>query len=357
MNNRLPIGSLMLLLLACLPAFAAAEARLKAVSWGEGPRPRLLLDFTAKPGYRLSRSEHPARLSIELDSASSGARLIQPPATHPVAARMGAAPGKGGHGLRIWVDLKHPSEARTHLENLGAGMRLVVDWTGVARGERRSTPPEADSRRQGEVAGIRRGPRFVVAIDAGHGGKDTGAIGPSGVQEKDVVLAIARKLAGFIRAEPGMRAVMVRDGDQYVGLRRRIEIARRAGADLLVSLHADAHASPAATGSSVFTPYRRAPLEASDLAAAKVLRELRKNFQVHHKRVQKAGFMVLKCVDVPSLLVETAFISNPEEERNLQKARHQQRLARSVFYGIRAYAAANPSSALSRLRLAEAEKN
>ena len=189
----------------------------------------------------------------------------------------------------------------------------------------------------GKTAAKRIG-RFVVAIDAGHGGKDTGAIGPSGVMEKSVVLAIARKLAGFIRAESWMRAVMVRKGDEFISLRRRVAIAQQAGADLLVSVHADADQDTEAKGTAVYTRRNLAVPPASYQAATHVLRQLKKKFEVHHERVQKAGFMVLKCGEMPCVLVETAFISNPEEERELRKVRHQERIARALFWGIHSYA-------------------
>jgi N-acetylmuramoyl-L-alanine amidase len=224
---------------------------------------------------------------------------------------------------------------------------------------------------------------FVIVIDAGHGGIDAGAIGHGGVREKDVVLAIARKLADLIRAEPGMKAVMVRKGDEFVDLHQRAAIAREAKADLFVSLHADAYVDNSVKGSSVFTLSdhgasseaarwladsenaalvggvklnndkdsdkllasvlvdlsKNATLDASDKAADKVLQELKKAFPVHRQSVQRAGFAVLKSLDVPSMLIETAFISNPSEARNLISPRHQDQIARAVFNGIRAYCA------------------
>ena len=220
---------------------------------------------------------------------------------------------------------------------------------------------------------------FVVVIDAGHGGKDSGAQGPRGTLEKDVTLAIARRLAAEIQTQPGMRGVLVRKDDTYVGLHRRAEIARLAKADLFISLHADSFESSNTHGSSVFTLSetgatseaarcladrenagevggidlgaqeasvasvlvdlsKNAMLEASDLAATRVLIALQKEFTLHSAKIQKAGFAVLKSLDVPSLLIETAFISNPDEEARLLDPRHQERLARAIFNGIRAHA-------------------
>ena len=220
---------------------------------------------------------------------------------------------------------------------------------------------------------------FVVVIDAGHGGKDTGAIGPSGKYEKDVVLSTARKLAGMIHREPTLRDVMVRKGDQFIDLKQRASIARKARADLFISLHADAYQTDNVEGSSVFTLSangasseaaryladrensaeidgvklknhnkvlasvlvdlsKNANQEASDTAASFIMDALSKEFPVHNREIQKAGFMVLKSLDVPSILVETAFITNPQEEIKLCDDRHQDKLARALFRGIRNYA-------------------
>lgn len=224
-------------------------------------------------------------------------------------------------------------------------------------------------------------PAFVVAIDAGHGGKDSGARGPGGALEKAVVLAIAQLLAGLIRQEPGMRGVMVRNGDEFVGLHQRAAIARAAQADLFISLHADAYEDSDTQGSSVYTLSatgatseaarfladrenagevggielksqeatlasvlvdlsKNANLEASDQAATHLLQALQREFKLHNPVIQKAGFAVLKSLDVPSVLIETGFISNPREEAKLLDHRHQQRLARAILTGIRAYAKA-----------------
>lgn len=220
---------------------------------------------------------------------------------------------------------------------------------------------------------------FVVVIDAGHGGKDSGARGPQGTLEKDVTLAIALRLAAQIQTQPGMRGVLVRKDDTFVGLHRRAEIARLSKADIFVSLHADSFESSNTHGSSVFTLSetgatseaarcladrenagevggidlgaqeatvasvlvdlsKNATLEASDQAATRVLIALQKEFTLHNSKIQKAGFAVLKSLDVPSLLIETAFISNPDEEVRLLDPRRQERLARAIFNGIRAYA-------------------
>lgn len=218
---------------------------------------------------------------------------------------------------------------------------------------------------------------FTVVIDPGHGGKDSGAIGPAGTQEKDVVLAIGKRLRDFLRGEPGMKVVMVRSDDRFVDLRRRAEIAREAHADLFVSLHADAYEDGAVKGSSVFVLSengassevarcladrenagevggvdlgaedalvasvlvdlsKNANREASDKAANAIMRSLAHDFKTHNATVQKAGFRVLKSLDVPSLLIETGFITSQEEEHRLTDPKQQDRLSRAIFNGIRA---------------------
>ena len=217
---------------------------------------------------------------------------------------------------------------------------------------------------------------FVVVIDPGHGGKDSGAVGPSGVYEKDLVLAIGRRLRDFIRHESSMRAVMTRMDDSFVDLRKRAQIARDAHADLFVSLHADAFEDTQARGSSVYILSERgasseaartladrenagelggvdlgaedpllasvlvdlsknATRESSARAASAVMQSLVRNFRIHSPSVQKAAFRVLKSLDVPSMLIETGFISSLEEEKRLNDSHYQDQLARAIFNGIR----------------------
>jgi len=232
----------------------------------------------------------------------------------------------------------------------------------------------------------------VVAIDPGHGGEDPGAIGPSGLREKDVVLAVALKLRERINSVPGMRAMLTRDGDYFVPLAERVRKARRVQADLFVSVHADAFMKPSARGASVFalsehgatsTAARwmankenaadvvggvnvgavndaqvlRAMLEMSTTAQIKdslkigheVLDRIGKIGRLHKRSVEQAGFAVLKAPDIPSILVETAFISNPEEEALLRDEDYQDRLVEALFTGIRRYFARNPPLARQRL--------
>ncbi len=234
--------------------------------------------------------------------------------------------------------------------------------------------------------------RYVtVAIDPGHGGEDPGAVGRRGTYEKNVTLSIARRLARLIEADPNMRVLLTRDGDYFVPLAQRVAKARRVQADLFVSIHADAWIRPDARGSSVFALSERGATSTAaawmarrendadliggvnlgqhdhqlarvllDLSTTAqindslrfgnaVLRELERVNSLHKPRVEQAGFAVLKAPDIPSILVETAFISNPEEERRLKDDAYQQRMAQAIYNGIRSYFAKHPPRARSPL--------
>ena len=233
----------------------------------------------------------------------------------------------------------------------------------------------------------------IVAIDAGHGGEDPGARGRHGTREKDVTLAIARRLKSAIDKEPNMRAVLVRDGDYFIPLAQRVSKARRVNADLFVSVHADAWVRPDARGSSVFALSEKgATSTAARMLAQKenqsdliggvnlgvrdpvlartlldlsltatindslklgrhVLAELGDVNDLHKHSVEQAGFAVLKAPDVPSILVETAFISNPEEEKRLKDSGYQEKMAAAILGGIKRYLAQNPPLARSRLAI------
>lgn len=225
---------------------------------------------------------------------------------------------------------------------------------------------------------------LTVAIDPGHGGEDPGAIGAAGSREKDVVLKIAQRLRAKIDAQPNMRAMMTRDADFFVPLNVRVQKARRVQADLFVSIHADAFLKPEANGASVFVLSERGAsssaarwlankenaadqiggvnMRSKDAQVARVLLDLSTTAQIndslqvgkavlsqigginrlHKPHVEQAGFAVLKAPDIPSILIETAFISNPDEERKLNDEAHQEQLANAILRGIRSYFARNP---------------
>jgi N-acetylmuramoyl-L-alanine amidase len=234
---------------------------------------------------------------------------------------------------------------------------------------------------------------LIVAIDAGHGGEDPGARGRRGSREKNITLAIARKVKALIDNTPNMRGVLIRDGDYFIPLMRRVEKARKAKADLFISIHADAYVKANARGSSVFAlsehgatstaarwlakkeneadliggvniavkdPYlARTLLDLSQTAtitdsmklAGYVLDQLGDINDLHRGRVEQAGFAVLKSPDIPSILVETAFISNPSEERRLNDDKYQMKLAQAILSGVKQYFSQNP--ALSKPQVAQ----
>lgn len=258
-------------------------------------------------------------------------------------------------------------------------LRALIDGRLSGKGTKKpAARTTARRRKRGEPAPISR--RLTVAIDAGHGGEDPGALGHHGTYEKDVVLPVAAELRALIRQQAGMRAFMTREGDYFVPLNKRVDKARRVGADLFVSIHADAALRPEANGASVYVlspsgatsaaarwlanqenrsdqiggvrrrstfdrQARRLLLEMSaqrraldsKRLASKVLRRLDTVTPLHKNRVESAGFVVLKTPDIPSILVETAFLSNPDDEKRLKSASHQRRLARAIFDGILDY--------------------
>lgn len=239
---------------------------------------------------------------------------------------------------------------------------------------------------------------ITIAIDPGHGGEDPGAMGPKGTREKDVTLAIAKKLKALIDAEPNMRGVLTRDGDFFIPLHGRVNKARKLQADLFVSIHADAFTKPEARGSSVFALSERGAtsamarylakkenesdliggvsLDVKDPYLARTLLDLSQTATINdslklgkavlghlgeintlHKRaVEQAGFAVLKSPDIPSILVETAFLSNPEEEQRLIDEDYQARMADAVLSGIKRYFEANPPLAKSRMAMQEDDR-
>jgi N-acetylmuramoyl-L-alanine amidase len=251
--------------------------------------------------------------------------------------------------------------------------------TGAAEKRTADPAPNAPAASTAHAPPRDAGRPIVIVLDPGHGGEDPGAIGASGAQEKKVVLDIARRLKARIDATPGMRAVLTRDGDYFVPLNTRVEKARRARADLMVSIHADAFIKPEARGSSVFALSEKGASSAAarwladnenaadlvggvnvrtqDAQLARVLFDLSTTAQIsdslkvgkavlneignlnrlHKNHVEQAGFAVLKAPDIPSILIETAFISNPEEERRLLDDQYQEQMAKAIVTGIQRY--------------------
>ena len=371
--SRKFLTGLLLALLFCTPA-AQAEVLVKDVRlWASPYATRVVLDLSAPVGHTLFTLDNPRRLVVDLKPASLARTSDLPPGAGLV--RGVRAANKAGGEARIVLDLAGEAKPRSFLVRPEGryGHRLIIELEG------------AGPQRQAPVLSAGQGDRdLVIAVDAGHGGEDPGAIGPRGTYEKDVVLGVARRLADRINREPGMRAVLTRDGDYFLSLRQRVEKARRNGADLFVSIHADAFKNPKARGSSVYVLSNKGATDeaarwlaerenAADLVGgvslddkddllASVLLDLSQNASIgaslevgdfvlnrlgavnrlHKQSVQQAGFVVLKAPDIPSILVETAFISNVEEEQKLRDRRYQDQLANALVTGIREYFYQNP---------------
>jgi N-acetylmuramoyl-L-alanine amidase len=361
----------LLLLLVTSAAQAADVGNMR--TWAAPDSTRVVFDISGPVKYRLFQMPDPHRIVLDMHNTRLAKPLYPTPGQDRLVARVRAA-HRGAGQLRMVFDVQDAVKIKSFLlpPNRQYGHRLVLDffkdeWIPPSTKLTQEQPRGASAR------------DIVVAIDAGHGGEDSGAEGVGGTREKDVVLAIARKLATLVNEERGMRAVMIRDGDYYVGLRERMKQAREQKADLFVSIHADAFSDPRASGSSVYVLSQRgvsseaarwlaerenaadlvggvslddkddivkavlldlsqtAVINASAKIAGRVLGSLTRLGRVHQPHVQRAGFMVLKSPDVPSILVETAFITNPGEERRLTDPTHQRALAAAIMEGVRAY--------------------
>jgi N-acetylmuramoyl-L-alanine amidase len=354
----------------------AAQVQVQNIrTWPAPDHTRVVFDVDAPVEHTLFMLKNPQRVVLDLRNARLVNELPRPEKSDRLLERLRAAEKTGG-ALRVVLDLKAGVRAKSFLlkPNKQYGHRLVIDLQAQA------TSGEAASAARENLQRPKRQRReVIVAIDPGHGGEDPGAIGPNRTREKDVVFAIAKRLKARIDREPGMLAVLTRDGDYYVGLRRRMDIARRHGADLFISVHADAFRDPRVSGSSVYILSRNgasseaarwlaeqenasdlvggvslddkdellasvlldlsqtATMSASTEVARSVLQELRRVVKTHKHQVEQAGFMVLKSPDVPSILVEADFITNPHVARKLTDANHQTRLADAVVRGVKNY--------------------
>jgi N-acetylmuramoyl-L-alanine amidase len=343
--------------------------------WAGRDNTRVVLDLSGSAQHSLAVMTNPDRIVLDVPGAhlAAGAKAVPAPAGTVKQVRIASRPSGG---LRFVFDLSHAIRARSFLAkpNENYGYRLVIDLGGPGNAD---TPVKAEHARPNARD-------LIIAIDAGHGGEDPGAIGKNGTREKDVVLAIARALALQVNAEPGMRSVLTRDGDYFVPLRDRMRRARSQQADLFVSIHADAIRDRSVDGSSVYILSQRgatdeasrwlaerenasdliggvslddkgdvlasvlldlsqsASLTASQSAAEYVLRQLNRVGEIRKPQVQQARFMVLKSPDIPSMLVETAYISNPREEQRLRSSAQQAKLAGAIHQGLRAYFYADP---------------
>jgi N-acetylmuramoyl-L-alanine amidase len=365
-------------LLAAVPLLVGAATRLRQATLTapteEGAR--LVFELSAAPAKpKIFTMRDPDRLVIDLPRTSAAGLSLPKPAGPIKRIREGV---QADGTLRIVMDLARSLTFSSRVE----GTQLVIELGRVATGA--DAVPAAPKPVRAEHAPADMGRDIVVAIDPGHGGQDPGAIGKGGTREKDVVLAISRELAKHIDAEPGMRAFLTRNDDRFIKLRDRIALARRAGADMFISIHADANPKSDVTGSSVYVLSLRgasseaarwlaeqenaadlkggvsladkddalasvlmdvslkASIATSGVAAEYVLAQLDRVGTIRKTQVQNAAFVVLKSPDIPSILVETAFISNPGEEKKLRTPAHQQAIAQAIFNGVREYFRQHP---------------
>lgn len=384
MPSRL-VGIILLATTLAAPALAVDVRHIRL--WAGPDNTRVVLDLSGRTTHNLFLLRDPNRVVLDIPAARlrPGARGIRAGAGIVKAVRV--APHGNGE-LRIVLDLEAAARAKSFLSppNDEYGYRLVLDLSRAAPTERpvkvAHAPPLARD--------------LVIAIDPGHGGEDPGAIGKYGTREKDVVLAIGKDLAARVNAQPGMRAYLTRDGDYFVPLRDRMRRARAHDADLFVSIHADSIRNRSVDGSSVYILSQRgasdeaarwlaerenesdliggvslenkdqvlasvlldlsqsASLTASEAAAQRVLQALNQVGEIRKHQVQQARFVVLKSPDIPSMLVETAYISNPREELRLRTHAKQTKLADAILAGVRNYFYANPPAGTRIAQLAAA---
>ncbi len=393
-----------------------AEVTVQAVRLGSTPEySRITLELTGEIRYKYFTLNNPHRLVLDLSGLSPAAlpndlaAQVNPQDTLIANLRGGLnQPGV----TRLVAELKAASTPQvTVLKPMGEhGYRLVIDlYPATTAAVTAASPQQVESaiaRANAQPAGTAQDGRVAkavkpdvyirlvtVAIDAGHGGEDPGAVGANGSREKDITLAVARRLKAHIDKQENMRAVLTRDGDYFIPLHERVNKARRQQADLFVSIHADAFMKSSARGSSVFALSEKGATSAAARWLAKreneadlvgginidvkdvylkqtlidlsqtatiadsiklgraVLEQLSDINALHKARVEQAGFAVLKAPDIPSILVETAFISNPDEEKRLLDEDYQDRMAAAIVTGIKRYFDKNPP--LTRAQVAQ----
>jgi N-acetylmuramoyl-L-alanine amidase len=371
--NRLQLTLIPLILLVNAAANAGTTVENVRV-WSENDKTRVVLDLSRSVDHTIFTLRSPDRLVIDLKDSRLAASLARLPKGAGAVRSIRSAVKADGQ-LRVVLDLTEGVRSRSFVAGPNAqyGDRLVIDLTRAGNLE----PVKRASEE------YRPGRDIVIAIDAGHGGHDPGALGKRS-REKDLVLSISRELARRINAEPGMTALLIRDRDVFVPHRDRIAIARRQKADLFISIHADAFKDARANGASVFAlnlkgasdeaalqldqrdtaPVsvggvslqdkdevlasvlfdlsQNAALSASLDVGGKVSREMSRVAKMHSKEVKQKSLLVLKAADMPSILVETGFISNATEENKLRDAKHQALLAKAVLDGVRNYFYTNP---------------
>ncbi|UCP01012.1 N-acetylmuramoyl-L-alanine amidase [Metapseudomonas lalkuanensis] len=390
-------------LLAAFAADVLAAAEVRGVRlWRAPDNTRLVFDLSGPVQHSVFTLTAPNRIVIDINGAQLATKLEQLSLSNTPITSVRSAQ-RSPTDLRVVIDLSSAVTPKSFslAPNQQYGNRLVVDLFDPEAAASEASAPQvatAPSTPQPPVTPTQPAPSklppvpggkrdIVVAIDAGHGGEDPGALGPKGQHEKNVTLAIAKELQRQISQEKGFRGELVRTGDYFIPLRKRTEIARKKGADLFVSIHADAAPSRSAFGASVFALSDRgatsetarwladnenrsdliggdgsvslddkdrmlagvlldlsmtATMSSSLNVGQKVLSNVSQVTPLHKRRVEQAGFMVLKSPDIPSILVETGFISNHNESQKLASPSHQQALARSIKTGVKQFFQQNP---------------
>ncbi len=404
----LSVWALLLLALSSFEALGVQEVRNLRV-WHSPESTRVVFDVSENVAYKTFKLENPSRLVVDLaDTVLTGGIPVIDGANKHISSIRSGSPS--GNTLRVVFDLKQELKVASFVlaPNELYGHRLVVDLgsakiempqsqsniadSPVNDRERKTNLDPRSVEVSGDVTRKEKAPnrKFVVAIDAGHGGDDPGAIGHRGSYEKKLTLAIAKKLFSRVNENPRLKAVMVRTGDYYIKLKDRRKKARTLGADVFISIHADAFGKKSANGMSVFALSQRGATSAmaatlaekenaSDLIGGvsladkddvlakvlvdlsmtntisesvnlggRVLSELAKHGRLHSKRVEQANFSVLRSPDVPSILVETGFITNPNEERKLRSRKHQARIANAIYLAVEGYFEQTPYASNQR---------
>ena len=400
MHRRQLLNLLLVSPLFALPLGAYATQIRNARLWRSEDKLRLVVDLSGPVQYKTFSLTSPDRLIIDLSGAGLSGDFSQ-----LALENSGITSIRSGHfgksDTRIVLDLVEPMQLNSFVlpPQDGQGHRLVLDLTNATRAPRQIAAEPAPLVAPVDKAHPKRD--IIVVVDPGHGGKDPGAIGSKGQREKDVVLSIAQLLAKRLKREKGFDVKLVRNDDFFVPLRKRVDIARQHKADMFISVHADAAPRLTASGASVYALSEGGATSATarfmaqrengaDLLGAttllnlkdkdpmlagvildmsmnatiasslqlgsSVLGSLQNITSLHQKRVEQAGFAVLKSPDVPSILVETGFISNARDAQRLVTARHQQAVADGHFEGLKRYYQKNPPMN-SYMAWVQAQKN
>ena len=345
--------------------------------WRAPDHTRIVFDLTGPSDHKLIVLNNPSRIVLDMENASLKADLDALKLDNTPVTRLRSGV-RDGDDLRVVLDISAAVDPRSFAlkANEKAGERLVLDLYD----KQTKAPAVKKSVKQSAKRDI------IIAIDAGHGGEDPGALGPKKLREKDVVLRIARELNALLKADKGFNPTMIRSGDYYVSLRGRRDLARKRQADLFISIHADAFKRKEASGASVYALSTRgatstaasylaqrensadlvggvslsdkddvlagvladlsmtSTLDTSLKLGGTVLRNVDSVAKLHKNSVEQAGFAVLKSPDIPSILVETGFISNPGEAKKLATSSYQKKMARAIHRGIKDWFLAHPPS-------------